>query len=313
MKNNIRQELIKILGETNLRFNEPMTEHTTFGIGGPTDILYVAKKTDDLIKAVKLCRQLKIPFFILGGGSNVLVSDKGIRGMVIKVQNSKCPGRLGRWQAGRRAGKVQNSNIFAEAGCLLAKLINTTIENSLTGLEMLAGIPGTLGGAIVGNAGTKHGSISQVVEKVTVLGQDNKIYDLDGNNCQFDYRSSRFKKSGEVILSALLKLEKSRKELIKEEIKKILKERKTQPKGKSAGCIFKNPRLANAGYLIENAGFKGKRIGEVMVSESHANYIVNTGKATCSDVLKLISLIKEKVWKEFKVRLEEEVVIVGEL
>lgn len=296
MQNKIKRELIRILGKGNLVFNEPMSKHTTFGIGGPAEVFYIAGTTEALIKAVKFARKLEIPYFVFSGGSNILVSDRGIKGLTIKNKNQEL--------------RIKETKILANSGLLLSKLQHIALKNSLSGIECLAGVPGTVGGAIAGNAGTKQGSISQVVEKVKALGKDNKIYDFDNKDCRFDYRSSRFKNTGEIVLNAVLSLKKEKKEKIKEKLKEILKSREGQPKAKTAGSIFKNPSTANAGYLIENAGFKGKMTGRAKVSEKHANWIVNTGNASCKDVLKLIAQIKEKVWREFKVKLEEEVVIV---
>jgi len=307
VKQYIKQQLIKALDKTSLKFNESLSGHTSFRIGGPAKAFYVAKTTEQLIKAVKLARNLKIPYFILGSGSNILVSDKGFKGIVIKLQGS--------------GFRVQGLRIFAESGVLLSKLVKFATENSLSGLEFAAGIPGTLGGAIVGNSGAKTGSISDVIEKVTVLGkakgppwewpEDSPgVKELACSNCRFSYRTSRFKKSGEVILLAVLKLKKAKKSEIKKRIKKTLESRKNQPWGKSAGCIFKNPKNKSAGVVIEQAGLKGQRVGDAEISKKHANFIINRGHAKASDVLELIALVKKKVWEKFKVRLEEEIVII---
>lgn len=329
MQSRIKQALIKNLGQQDLRFNEPLKTHTTFAIGGPAEAFYVAKTTEDLIKAVKLARNLKISFFILGSGSNILVSDQDLKGITIKNLTTNY--------------QLLATKIQADSGIPLSKLVKLATQNSLSGLEFAAGIPGTLGGAIVGNSGTKTGSISDVVEKVTVLGKETKdtpgaaqrnflgveekleVCTLTTTQCLFSYRSSRFKKSGEIILSATLKLKEAKKQEIKNKIKKVLKSRKNQPWGKSAGSIFKNPSLLkhpvlqprptpgvkfSAGALIEQVGLKGYQIGNAEISPKHANFIINRGRAKADDVLKLIALIKKKIWQKFKVRLEEEIVIV---
>lgn len=296
MNQQIKQIIKKNLGSENLKFNEPMSRHTTFGIGGSAEIFYTTRTTGDLVRAVKLARKLKIPFFVLGRGSNVLVLDKGLHGIVIKILNSQF--------------SILNSRINADAGVLTSQLVKLAADNSLTGAECLAGIPGTIGGAIYGNAGTKGRAIGNIVSKVTVLGKDNKIYDLLAQECGFSYRSSRFKKSNEIILSAVLVLKKGLIAEINKKIKKVLEKRENQPQGKSAGSIFKNPKGRLAGELIEKAGLKGMRVGGALVSDKHANYIINDKKAKASDVLQLILLIKKKVKKKFGVELEEEIVII---
>jgi len=278
---------------------------TTFGIGGPADFFCETKTKEELVKAIKWAYDNRLPYFILGGGSNVLIADKGIRGLVIKIRNSKF--EIPALPAGRR-----NSRIVVESGLPLVTLINLAQDNDLSGLESLVGIPGTVGGAIFGNAGGKNGTISQVVQEVTVIGVNNQIYKLTNKECKFDYRFSRFQKTGEIIISVDLKLKKAAKTIIKKNMEQFLRKRENQPKGKSAGSIFKNPPLASAGYLIENAGLKGTRIGDAIISLKHANWIINLGSAKADDVLKLILLIKEKVKQDFKVELIEEIKLMGD-
>lgn len=275
-----------------------LANYTTFGIGGKADYFVAAKTKKQILEAVKWAKKKGVDYFILGHGSNVLVADKGVRGLVIKTESLKL--------------KAESSRIIAQAGVSLSNLIQYSLKHSLSGLEVLAGIPGTVGGSVVGNAGTEKGSIAQVVEKVTVLGEDAKIKDLDRQKCQFDYRRSCFQKNKEIILEVTFNLKKEKPVVIKKRIAEVLKTRKNQPKGKNAGSIFKNPRFASAGYLIENAGFKGKKVGRAMISYKHANWIINLDIAKALDVLKLISLIKDKVWKDFKVKLEEEIVFLGD-
>lgn len=285
-----------------IRKNVKLAPYTSFNIGGPADYFCKAKTKEDIIEAVNWVKKKRIDYFILGGGSNILIGDKGIRGLVIQVKSSKL--------------KVQSHNskfkIIADAGVRLANLIQLATGHSLTGLEFLAGIPGTIGGAIVGNAGTKKGSIAQAIEKVIILGEDGLIYDLNNRECQFDYRQSRFQKTKEIIIEVVFALRKEKPELIREKIAAGLKTRKNQFKDRTAGSIFKNPALASAGYLIEKTGLKGRKIGEAMISKKHANWIINLGNASAADVLELISLIKKKVKQEFKIQLEEEIRLVGE-
>ncbi|MFN3301483.1 MAG: UDP-N-acetylmuramate dehydrogenase [Patescibacteria group bacterium] len=308
----------------NLKFNEPLKNWTTFKIGGPARYFFLAKNEKDLIRAISLVKKLKIKFFILGEGSNVLISDKGFDGMVIKIQNSNF--------------RIQNSKIIADAGVKLSQLVKAATNASLTGLEWAVGIPGTLGGAIYGNAGLvdERKNISALIEEVKVLNIKNcklKIENFSKKDCQFAYRESIFKyRPNLIILSAVLKLKKDKKEKIKKEILEMIKKRKEKiPNGFSAGCIFKNskfkiqnsklkkyPQLKDfkkygmipSGWLIEKCGLKGKKIGGAKISEKHANFIINYKEAKAKDVLKLINLIKKKVFNKFGIKLEEEIRII---
>ena len=304
--------------------NVSLAKYTTFKIGGPARYFFIARAKEDLIKAIKWAKQKKLPFFILGGGSNVLFSDNGYKGIIIKTQNSKL--------------KVQNytsklKTINAEAGTILNDLVKLSVEKSLTGLEWLAGIPGTVGGAIHGNAGAFWKTMADIIESVEVLDTNNlKIKNISAENCQFANKDSVFKhQKNLVILSAKIKLKKGNKKEIKEKIKEYLKyRRKNHPLNFfSAGCAFKNyiPEIKNqkllkkfpelvefgkkgripAAYLIEKCGLNDKKIGKAQFSEKHANFIINLGGAKASDVLKLIKLAKEKVKNKFGITLEEEI------
>jgi UDP-N-acetylmuramate dehydrogenase len=304
----------------------PLKEYTTFKIGGPARYFFVAKSKEDLKNAILWAKKKKLPFFILGAGSNVLFSDKGFKGLVIKIQNSNL--------------KIQNENskfkIICGAGVPLMKLVFKSSEIGATGLENLAGIPGTLGGAIWGNAGAFGREIGDLVEEVKVLdvgGSKLEVKKLKNKDCKFGYRDSIFKKKENwIILEATLKLEKEKKKEIEEKIKEILKLRKEkQPlEFPSAGSVFKNvpiekvpkeirekfkEKIKNgflpAGVLIEAAGLKGFQIGGAKISEKHANFIVNIGEAKASDVKELMEKIKKEVKKKFKIQLEEEIKLVG--
>jgi UDP-N-acetylmuramate dehydrogenase len=282
--------------------NQILAPYTTFGIGGPADYFVIAKTKEEIIEAVNWSKKKKVPYLILGKGSNLLISDKGFRGLVIKNLNTKYSPPAG----------GLNTKIIVGSGLPLAKLLLIAKDNKLTGLEFLAGIPGTVGGAIAGNAGTKYGSVSQAIEKVTVLGEDDLVYDLDRKECQFEYRSSRFQNSKEIILEAILELKKEKPTIIKQKIREVLETRKNQPRGKNAGSIFKNPPGQWAGYLIEKAGLKGKKRGQAKISEKHADWIINLGKAKASDVVKLIRLCQRKVQRKFKIKLALEIRLIGE-
>jgi len=285
-----------------LKKNVSLKNYTTFKIGGPAKYFFEAKKKEDLIGAVITAKKFKLPFFILGGGSNILVSDEGFKGLVIKCQMSNV--------------KCQNQNsklktIYAESGVRLSNLVQFSLEKSLAGLEWAVGIPGMVGGAILGNAGAFGRSMKDVIQKVEVFDtKTGKVKIFKKKDCQFDYRNSIFKeKKNLIILSATLQLKKGNKKEIQEKMKEYLNYRKeTQPLNlPSAGSIFKNPKGFSAGELIEGCGLKGKRIGNVKISEKHANFIVNLGGGKAKDVKKLINLAKKKIKEKFGITLEEEI------
>ncbi len=290
-----------------------LKNYTTFKIGGKAKYFYVAKTKENLIKAIKMAKELKLPFFVLGGGSNLLISDNGFKGLVIKIENLKL--------------KIENSKLITDAGVSLSKLVDISTKRGLTDLEWATGIPGTVGGAVNGNAGAFGKSMKYIVKKVEVFDVKNKkIKFLKNKDCKFSYRDSVFKhKKNLIILSAALQLKKGNKNKITEKIKKYLEYKKnTQPLNyPSAGSIFKNPKGFSVGELgeedksssssfaaarmIEECGLKGKKIGNAKISEKHANFIVNLGSARAKDVEKLIKLMKQKVKNKFGVVLKEEI------
>jgi len=281
---------------------------TTYKIGGPAKYFFIAKTKEELISALQEAKKKKLAVLILGGGSNVLVSEKGYRGLAIKMQNAKI--------------KIQNQNakfkiVCTDAGTELTKLAYFTAEAGLSGLEWAAGIPGTVGGAIFGNAQAFGTKISDVVERIEVVNLktlQSKIFTK--KQCQFSLKNSIFKKNKNwVIVSAVLKLKKGEAREIKNKIKELLDYRKAHHPidFSSAGSVFVNPEgktVTPAGYLIEKCGLKGKRIGNAQISEKHANFIINLGGAKASDVLKLINLAKRQVKKIFGINLETEIQIV---
>jgi len=290
-------QIIKKLGKNRVKQNEKLVGHTTFGIGGPADLFYETETIKELVKVIKLCRKDNIPYFIFAGGSNLLVSNDGIRGMVIKVGSEN-------WE-------VKSEKVIAEAGAPLTQLVEIATKNSLSGLELAAGIPGTIGGAVWGNAGAAKDWIGNIVEEVEVLTAKNEIRKLSQADCQFSYRTSRFKKNKEIILRVVLRLKKDDSEKIRKKLDDFLAKRKNQPRKKSAGSIFKNPPDKTAGWLIDQCGLKGKRIGNAQISLQHANFIVNLGNATADDVVQLIKLAKKEVKKKFGIKLEEEICLIG--
>ncbi len=278
-----------------------LKNYTTFRIGGEAEYFLKAETKEDLIEAIKLAKKMKLPFFVLGGGSNLLVADRGYKGLIIKFQNPNSKIQTN--------SKFQIPKICVEASKPLALVVLEATKQSLTGLEWASGIPGTVGGAIYGNAGAFGESMEDVIKTVTVL-EHGEIKIFLNKNCNFDYRDSIFKKKKNlIILSATLQLKKGNKKNIKNKIDEYSKYRKDrQPLNfPSAGSIFKNPSGFSAGELIDKCGLKGKKIGNVKISEKHANFIVNLGGGEAKDVIKLIKLIKREVEKKFKVILEEEI------
>lgn len=301
----MKEEYLKIiteLGKERVCLNEPLSAHCTFKIGGPADLFYEAREEKELLTAVKLCRKLGVPFFILGGGSKILAGDQGFRGLVIL---NRCLGLEFENQA-------EGVLVRVSSGMITSELLTRLAAESLTGLEFMAGIPGTIGGAVRGNAGAWQQTIGEKVIRVKILNEGNKVLWLDKKDCSFDYRESRFKHNSEVILAVELALTRGSREQIMKQMKEILIKRSQQPKEPSVGSIFINPKPLAAGSLIEAAGFKGQKVGGAKVAEAHANFIVNLGWASAKDVVALIEKIKAKIKEQEAIDLKEEVVKIGE-
>lgn len=311
-----------------IKTNVSLKNYTTFRIGGRAKYFFEAKTTKEIIKALLMAKEFNLPFFIIGQGSNILFDDKNFNALIIKIETKRI-----------QVKSLGNDKkiILVEAGTPLSYLVTKAKELSLTGLEWAAGIPGTVGGAIFGNAGAFGGFMGDLVKSVEVFDvEENKTKVLDQKECHFGYKDSIFKhKKGYIILLAELVLKKGKKQEIDKKIKNYLERRKnSQPFLPSAGCIFKNIEVTKvknkakilkevpeakkffeqgflpAGFLIDKCGLKGKQTGGAKVSEKHANFIVNLGGAKAKDVLKLINSIKQEVKKKFGVELEEEVRIV---
>ena len=282
------------------RLNEPMRAHTTFKIGGEADIFIIPASPAALISAVKKCAELEIPYFILGNGSNLLVSDGGIEGAVISL-------------AGINGISAKGEKITCGAGAMLSSVCLKALSLSLTGIEFAYGIPGTAGGALYMNAGAYGGQMADVIESAECLTASGEIKTLKKEDMRLGYRSSVFKKGGLIIISLTLALKKGDKAEIKAEMDELLNRRKQkQPlEYPSAGSTFKRPEGYFAGALIEKNGLKGLTVGGAQVSEKHAGFVINRGGATAADVKALIGKIQKKVFENDGVMLEPEVIFTG--
>ena len=304
----VYKKLIEALGNR-LKRNVPLASYTTFGIGGKVDLFYPATKPEELISVVRMAQKLRLRFFILGGGSNILVSDLGFRGLVIK---NECQRVL-----------TNQDSITCQSGAFLGDVVNLACKRALSGLEFAAGIPGTVGGAVRGNAGAFGRSIGNVLTRAVILSEKGEIKEVDKGYFRFAYRESRLRscescgQTKEVLLSATFELKKQNKEEIEGKIKRNLKEReKSLPlKERSAGCFFKNvianDRKIPTGFLLDQVGAKGMHEGEAKVSTQHANILINAGNAKAEDVRKLARKLKKKVTEKFDIKLEEEVVYIS--
>ena len=280
--------------------NESLKKHTTYGIGGPADLMIFPKSKQDLIKVIEIINENKIQLTILGSGSNVLVSDNGIRGAVISLKNSL------------KKIEVDDNILYAECGTMLGKIVKHAVKNNLIGLENLNGVPGTLGGALIMNAGAWGGEISENLIHVEVINSKSEIQKIQKKDLNFSYRQSSFNKD-DILLSAKFNLKKADKDIIKENfIEAQSGRKKSQPLNKrSAGSLFKNPKNNSAGKLLDEAGLKGFSIGDAKISEKHANFFINDGDASSRDMLMLIRKAHKEVKDKFNVNLSLEVKLMG--
>ena len=303
MENNrIENKFCACLGSDNVYRNEPMKRHTTFRIGGPADYYLCPHSAKEIQKVVEICREEKLPYFILGNGSNLLVSDQGYRGVVIQLWKNVSDIR------------VEGCLIHAKAGASLAKIAAEALEEGLTGMEFAAGIPGTLGGAVVMNAWAYGGEMKDILKEVLVMDQQGRIFTLEKKDLKLGYRTSAVKEKGYIVLAAVLELRPGDRE----EIRKLMEDLKQKRVEKqpldlpSAGSTFKRPEGYFAGKLIMDAGLRGFSVGGAQVSEKHCGFVVNTGGASASDVLTLIREVQKRVREKFGVELETEVKFLGE-
>lgn len=311
----LQQNLQKNFPNLSFKFDYSLKQQSYFKVGGPAEAYLELKDKEEIAKIVKFCNQNSIKLTIFGGGSNVIVADEGVKGLVLKLTNSEFKHEL----------RDQKDYVYVGAGQKTSLLVRDTLNLELTGLEFFLGVPGNVGGAVFNNAHYLDDLISDNIEKVEVVNKNGEITWLDVEECEFAYDSSRFHKTKEVILGVVFQLRKGNKEESQELVKKAtLYRAKTQPLGiPSSGCIFQNvpnnselkelfPQFAEkefvpGGFLIDQAGLKGKTIGGVEVSQKHAAFFVNHGKGTSADIQQLIEIVKQQVKDKFNVELREEV------
>ena len=282
-------------------FNAPMRRFTSMKVGGSAECLLFPKDVDELKKVVRFARRKKIPLLILGKGTNLVVRDKGVRGWVINLTQ------------GMKRIKIDGEIIEAEAGLSLQRLVQCSIQKGLTGFEPFFGIPGTVGGGVAMNAGAWGAELKDVLLSMTLMKEDGEIVERHRSRLRFSYRGLAFPPSW-IILKGRFQLKKGKKEEILERVKSYSGMRKKrQPLDyPSAGSIFKNPKEGPAGKWIEEAGLKGFRIGQAMISDRHANFIINLGKARAEEVIRLMEYVEKKIYEEKGISLEREVKVVGE-
>ena len=302
----MNQEIIKcfndLLGEEKVRISEPMNRHTTFRIGGPADYFLLPSTAEEVKKILEICKEKELPYFILGNGSNLLVSDEGYCGVIIQLYRNY--GGI----------TVEGTNIRAGAGALLSQIASAAKNASLTGFEFAGGIPGTLGGAVVMNAGAYGGEMKDVLKEVTVMTEQGEIMTIPAEKLEMGYRTSLVRKAGYLVLEAVISLKAGDVEEIKAIMKDLTEKRVSkQPlEYPSAGSTFKRPEGYFAGKLIMDAGLRGYQVGGAQVSEKHCGFVINKGNATAADVCELMKDVQEKVQEQFGVTLEPEVKFLGE-
>ena len=302
---NIKEILEKSkLNKENLYYDEPMAKHTSFKIGGPADVFIKVDNIEELKETLDLSKQNQIPLTIIGNGSNLLVTDKGIRGITAKLNLKDI--------------EIKNENnkqiIKVEAGVPVGLLAQKLLKEEITGFEELSGIPGTIGGAVIMNAGAHGKELKDILKKVTAMDYNGNIHEFTNEECQFSYRNSRFQKEKYIILQATLELEKGNSTEIKEKMDDYMQFRKEkQPiEYPNAGSTFKRGEDFVTAKLIDEAGLKGYKVGGAQVSKKHAGFIVNVDNATAKDVIELTDYIKEKIEEKFGKKINLEIQIIGE-
>lgn len=302
MQKEFYERLIDIMDQESVLLDEPMKKHTTFRIGGPSDYFVLPKNIEEVKGVIALCKEKEVPFYILGNGSNLLVSDDGFRGVIIQLYKNMSH------------IEVEGNAIRAQVGALLSKIAAEALQNGLTGFEFASGIPGTLGGAVVMNAGAYGGEMKDVLTEVTALTQDGEVKVLKKEELDLGYRTSVVGKKGYIALEAVVELQKGNPDEIKATMDD-LKERRTtkQPlEYPSAGSTFKRPEGYFAGKLIQDTGLRGFSVGGAQISEKHCGFVINKDRATAKDVAELMREVSDRVEAKFGVPLEPEVKKLGD-
>lgn len=302
MNQEFYQKLCSIVGEEQVLEEEPMKKHTTFRIGGPADFLVLPQTSQEIAEVTALCRKEGQPWYVIGNGSNLLVSDKGVRGVVIQLLRNF------------NQIEVSGEEIHVQAGAVNASVARQALDAGLTGFEFAAGIPGTTGGAVVMNAGAYGGEMKDILKEVTVLDEDGRVHTLAAEELELGYRASIIARKGYIVLDICLKLEKGDPEAIRAKMDELREKRVTkQPlEYPSAGSTFKRPEGYFAGKLIMDAGLRGFTVGGAQISEKHCGFVINRGNATAEDVVNLMEETKKIVMEKFGVVLEPEVKRLGE-
>lgn len=302
MEKNFYDQLIQIIDKEYVLENEPMSRHTTFRVGGNADYYVMPSSVESIQKLITLCKKENVSFYIIGNGSNVLVSDSGYRGVIIEVCRAM------------NQIQIEGTKIRVQAGALLSKVANEALKNSLTGFEFAAGIPGTLGGAVVMNAGAYGGEMKDVICQATVVTKEGELLTLKAEELELGYRTSIIKRKDYIVVEAVLSLKEGNQDQIKEYMDDLKNRRTTkQPlEYPSAGSTFKRPEGYFAGKLIEDAGLRGFTVGGAQVSEKHCGFVINKNHATAKDIFDLINQVSERVKENSGVDLEPEVKKLGD-
>lgn len=298
----VYNDLLKIVDKDDIKIDEPMKKHISFRVGGPADILVSPRTEEQLSATLKYISENNLPYLIIGNGSNLLIKDGGIRGIVIEFGDNF------------NKFEIEGTTIKAQAGALLAAIGKAALRESLTGFECISGIPGSLGGALAMNAGAYGGEIKSVVKSVRAMNPKGEIFEFTNEQMKFEYRRSMLTDSDYIVLSAQLELKKGNYDEIKEFMADLTNRRVSkQPLNlPSAGSTFKRPEGHFAGKLIDDCGLRGLTLRGAQVSEKHCGFVVNIGDATAKDILDLIYVVKSTVLNKFGIMLEEEVKILGE-
>ena len=302
MNQNFYDKLNNVIAKDSILLDEPMSRHTTFRVGGPADFFVTPKAKEEVRDVIRICKEAGMPYYIIGNGSNLLVSDAGYRGVIVQIYKEM------------NEVKVEGDLVKAQAGALLSGIAAKALGAELSGFEFASGIPGTIGGACVMNAGAYGGEMKDVLESVTVLTGEGKIIELSRNELELGYRTSVIAKKGYIVLGAVLKLERGDGEKIKTYMDELKEKRVTkQPlEYPSAGSTFKRPEGYFAGKLIEDAGLRGFQVGGAQVSEKHCGFVINRDHATAADIMELMRQVQIRVKENSGVDLEPEVKRLGD-